>query len=99
MSSSSQLLILRKIGLFEGLSFLVLLFIAMPVKYLLGEPILVRYIGMAHGLLFMVYIYYARLVQMERGLAASFLFKACVAATLPLGTFVFDRKLKALPHS
>ncbi|HTO03360.1 MAG TPA: DUF3817 domain-containing protein, partial [Opitutus sp.] len=43
---------LRFIGWWEGVSFLVLLGIAMPLKYLAGEPAAVRVVGMAHGILF-----------------------------------------------
>ena len=47
---------LRLISVLEGLSFLALLFIAMPFKYLFGEPLLVRYVGMAHGVLFILFV-------------------------------------------
>ncbi|MBP8064293.1 MAG: DUF3817 domain-containing protein, partial [Acinetobacter sp.] len=47
---------LRFVGLLEGLSFLLLLFIAMPVKYMLGNPILVKYVGMGHGVLFVAFL-------------------------------------------
>ena len=47
---------LRVLGLIEGASFLVLLLIAMPLKYLAGMPVAVRYVGMAHGLLFVLYV-------------------------------------------
>ena len=44
------------LGLIEGASFLVLLLIGMPLKYLAGMPVAVRYVGMAHGLLFVLYV-------------------------------------------
>ncbi len=46
----------RVISLLEALSFVVLLLVAMPVKYILGNPELVRIVGMAHGILFVLYI-------------------------------------------
>jgi integral membrane protein len=46
----------RLLGILEGLSFLILLFIAMPLKYFYGLPIVVRYVGMIHGLLFILYL-------------------------------------------
>jgi integral membrane protein len=46
----------RLLGILEGVSFLVLLFIAMPLKYAFGQPISVRYVGMIHGLLFILYL-------------------------------------------
>lgn len=47
---------LRLVGLLEGISFLLLLFIAMPVKYMMDNPILVKYIGMGHGVLFVLFL-------------------------------------------
>ena len=47
---------LRIIGIAEGISFLTLLFIAMPIKYLAGNPEVVWYVGWGHGLLFMLFI-------------------------------------------
>ena len=48
--------ILRITALLEGLSFLVLLGIAMPLKYMFDKPEMVRIVGMAHGVLFVAYI-------------------------------------------
>lgn len=45
------------VSFLEGMSFVVLLFIAMPVKYLGGIEVLVKYIGAAHGLFFIVYVF------------------------------------------
>jgi len=53
---SNSLNRVRILGILEGISFLVLLFIAMPLKYLYGMPIVVRYVGMTHGLLFILYV-------------------------------------------
>lgn len=47
---------LRLVGLIEGISFLLLLFIAMPVKYMMDNPVLVKYIGMGHGVLFILFL-------------------------------------------
>ena len=46
---------LRLAGITEGISFLVLLFIAMPLKYWAGMPLAVKYTGWAHGVLFVLY--------------------------------------------
>ncbi|MES2688928.1 MAG: DUF3817 domain-containing protein, partial [Bacteroidota bacterium] len=46
----------RKVAVLEGWSFLILLFIAMPVKYILAYPLLVKYVGWAHGALFIAYV-------------------------------------------
>jgi integral membrane protein len=54
---NSTLGYLRIIGILEGISFLVLLFIAMPLKYMYGQPEAVRQVGSIHGLLFILFIY------------------------------------------
>lgn len=86
---------LRAVGLAEGLSFLVLLGVAMPLKYLAGEPLAVKVVGWAHGVLFIAYL--AALGQAALTYRWS-LFKvavAVVAALLPFGPFVMDRRLRS----
>ena len=46
----------RLISLIEGISFLILLFIAMPLKYLAGIPLAVKIVGMTHGILFILFV-------------------------------------------
>ena len=85
---------LRLVALLEGSSFLVLLFIAMPLKYLAGLPLAVRIVGSVHGLLFLIFM--AALYRAARGrdwpLRRSLM--AFVASIVPFGTFVFDRSLR-----
>lgn len=84
---------LRLIGFLEGVSLLVLLGIAMPLKYLAGQPAAVRYVGMAHGVLFVLYV----LLVIQVGIARSWSFGkiglALVASVFPFGTFWADRRL------
>lgn len=84
----------RMIGIAEGISFLVLLLIAMPLKYFLNFPEAVKVVGWAHGALFVAFIYFA--FEVMGSLKKSFLWfcKAFAAAFIPLGTFIFDRELK-----
>lgn len=85
---------LRWVGIAEGISFLVLLGIAMPLKYLAHQPAAVKYVGWAHGLLFILYILAlgrATAVQLWSPLRAAALF---VASLVPGGTFVADRWLR-----
>jgi integral membrane protein len=92
--TSSAIRQLRIIGLCEGASFLVLLGIAMPLKYLAGMPGAVRAVGMAHGVLFVLYV--AALVHVQ--LTAQWRLKRSlalfVAAILPLGPFLAERWLR-----
>lgn len=82
----------RLVGVLEGLSFLILLGIAMPMKYLMGQPEAVRLVGMAHGVLFLGYVALAGVLGSEKGWPARQMAMAVVAAVVPFGTFVFDHK-------
>jgi integral membrane protein len=85
--------LLRKIGIAEGISFLFLLIVAMPLKYIYGLPLAVKYTGWAHGILFISYIglaYYAK--EVYEWTLGRFLL-AFVSAWIPLGTFFFDKSL------
>lgn len=85
---------LRFMGIAEGISYLVLLFIAMPVKYLAGNPSLVLYTGWVHGLLFMLYI--LALISVKINLEWKFRKTtiAFLASLIPFGTFILDKSLR-----
>nr|WP_037583279.1 DUF3817 domain-containing protein [Stigmatella aurantiaca] len=85
---------LRLIGLLEGLSFLALLFIAMPLKYLLEWPLAVRVVGSLHGLLFLLFVSALFRVATEHHWPLRRSFTAFGASLVPFGTFVLDRALK-----
>lgn len=87
---------LRLVGFIEGLSFLLLLFIAMPLKYLWGNPILVKYVGMGHGILVIAFLAVLLVVCEREKWSLNMFVAGLVAAILPFGTFVYDRKLKQL---
>lgn len=88
----SSLPLFRKIGVAEGISMLVLLFIAMPLKHWANMPLAVKYVGWAHGILFIAYCALALMVKEERKWPFSMLVYAFLAAFLPFGTFVFEKK-------
>ena len=85
---------LRRIGIAEGISLLVLLFVAMPLKYFGQRPEAVKIVGWIHGVLFIFFMYTAYVVSERQKWPFKKLFLAFVAAFLPFGTFVFDRQLK-----
>jgi integral membrane protein len=88
---------LRLIGFLEGLSFLVLVLIAMPLKYAAGQPLAVRYVGMAHGILFLLYLLAVVPVALDHRWSWKTVALAVLASLLPAGPFVFDiRVLKPL---
>lgn len=82
----------RWVGRLEGASFLILLLIAMPLKYIFGHPEAVRFVGMAHGGLFLVYIFTANYVAMNLNWSKKLWFLSYLAAVLPLGTFIFEKR-------
>lgn len=84
---------LRQLAIVEGISTLILFFIAMPLKYLAGMPMAVTVVGSIHGFLFvalvvMLLIAIAK-VPISPGLAAA----GIVAAVVPGGPFFLERRL------
>jgi integral membrane protein len=97
MSKEEKLQILKRfriVSITEGISMLVLVFIAMPLKWIFELPVMVTYVGWIHGALFIGYILI--LFPTSRKLRWPFVRAvfALVAAVLPFGPFLFDRKLK-----
>ena len=84
----------RMVGIAEGISFLVLLLIAMPLKYLMHIPEAVKIMGWIHGALFVSFIYFAFEIMGALNKNFTWFLKAFAAAFIPLGTFIFDRQLK-----
>jgi len=82
----------------EAVSFLVLLCIAMPLKYLSDMPDLgkkvVFWVGLVHGLLFMTYAAVAFFAWFKRQLPGKLLLLTAVASVVPLGPFFIDHRLK-----
>ena len=85
---------LRAVGLVEGVSFLVLLGIAMPLKYLAGIPMAVKVVGWAHGVLFILYVAALAQAAMTGRWGLGRVAVAFVASLLPFGTFVLDGRLR-----
>lgn len=83
----------RSVAVMEGISFLVLLFIAMPLKYMADWPWAVKYVGWAHGLLFMAYMVLLLQCAVELNWKFKRIAWAFVASLLPFGTFVLDKQL------
>jgi integral membrane protein len=84
---------LRVIGFWEGVSFLVLLGIAMPLKYLAGWPMAVRVVGMAHGILFLLYLWATIQVAVDRDWPWKRTGLVLLASVLPAGPFVIDARI------
>ena len=85
---------LRLVAFLEGTSFVVLLFVAMPLKYLAGLPLAVRIVGSLHGLLFLVFLAALYRAGTQRGWPLRRWVIAFMSSVVPFGTFVFDRSLR-----
>lgn len=94
MRSKKLLHWFRIIAIAEGISFLVLLGIAMPLKYAAGLPEAVKIGGWIHGALFISFLVLAFEVKSELKKNFAWFAKAFLASILPFGTFVFDKSLK-----
>ncbi len=82
---------LRIVGIAEGISFLVLLLIAMPMKYYFGLPMAVKIVGWMHGVLFIAYIVAVLLAIKAMQWNWFSVGLALAASLIPIGTFVLDR--------
>ncbi len=88
----------RGVGMIEGVSYLVLLLIAMPLKYIFKVPAgeaIVFWVGAVHGGLFVAYAFVAFRAYFTGHLSSKLLGMAALASLLPFGPFVIDHKLKA----
>lgn len=84
--------IFRVVALLEGVSYILLLFIATPIKYIVGDPQYVKMLGMPHGLLFIGYIVLAFMLKNELNWSKKTFRLVLLAAIIPFGTFYIDRK-------
>ncbi|WP_457618439.1 DUF3817 domain-containing protein [Lutibacter sp.] len=82
----------RVISFLEGVSFLLLLFIATPIKYFAGNDSFVKMLGMPHGILFLVYIVFAIMLKYELKWEAKTTWIVLIASVIPFGTFYVDKK-------
>ncbi|MCU0778421.1 MAG: DUF3817 domain-containing protein [Akkermansiaceae bacterium] len=86
--------LLRAVSLTEGVSYLVLLLVAMPLKYLWDQPLAVKFVGWAHGLLFMALGVLLLLAMIRAALPFRLAVVVGIAALLPAGPFFADRLLR-----
>ena len=84
---------LRVLAFVEGMSFLGILFITMPLKYAFQYPQPNKFFGMAHGILFVLYVLAVVQITIEQNWQFKKLFLALLASIIPFGTFWADQKL------
>ena len=86
--------IFKIVSLLEGISYILLLFIATPIKYLQDNPEYVKMLGMPHGLFFVIYIVLAVMLKFELKWSAKTFGMVCLLSILPFGTFFVGKYLK-----
>lgn len=84
----------RTIALLEGISYLTLLGISMPLKYMADLPLFVKYNGWVHGVLFIFFCLFLLQVFIKLKWPLTRAIVAFVASLIPLGAFFFDKSLK-----
>ncbi len=82
----------RIIALLEGLSYILLLFVAVPLKYSLGDPTYVKLLGMPHGILFVAYLGFAFYFKQEENWSMKTFIIILSGSVMPFGTFYVDNK-------
>lgn len=82
----------RIIALLEGVSYIVLLFIAVPIKYLLHDEFYVKMLGMPHGVLFIMYILLAFKIKNRMNWNLNQFIIIIISSLIPFGTFYVDSK-------
>jgi integral membrane protein len=82
----------RVVSFLEGTSYLLLLFVAVPIKYWMDDPQYVKLLGMPHGLLFVTYLVIAFFMKSELKWSNKTLGVVILASVIPFGTFYVDKK-------
>lgn len=84
----------RLISYIEGLSYLILVFIAMPIKYMGENPYYVKIFGMAHGVLFILFMLVLLDAMRKESWNKTFGSKLFIYSLIPFGSFVIERNVK-----
>ncbi|WP_347549187.1 DUF3817 domain-containing protein [Pseudalkalibacillus hwajinpoensis] len=90
---NQPLKLFRGVGYAEGISFLLLLGIAMPLKYLMDLPMAVTIVGALHGGLFVLYLIVILYVTIVKRWSFTKALLAAISSVIPFGPFIFDARL------
>jgi integral membrane protein len=89
----SELKKFKLINKIEGISFLILLFVAMPAKYYFGYPMATKVVGMIHGVFVFAFIYQIIEAKKEAGLTGKEMGLYTILSLIPFGSFYTDKLL------
>ena len=90
------LTVFRFIAFLEGLSYVMLLFVGVPLKYFYDYVTLVKILGMPHGILFMVYIALVIVIRFDNLWFKKYFILISLASIVPFGTFIVEYKLRKI---
>lgn len=80
------------VSLLEGVSYILLLFVGVPLKYIGDNDVLVKLLGMPHGILFVAYVILALAIRSLLDWDLKTTFIVLIASVLPFGTFYINKK-------
>lgn len=84
----------RLISYIEGFSYLILVFFAMPLKYLFDNPFYVKILGMAHGVLFILFVILLLDVMRKMSWKLRFSAEIFILSLIPFGSFIIEKRVK-----
>jgi len=85
-------IVFRIVAFLEGISYILLLGIAVPIKYVADDPQYVKILGMPHGLLFILYLVFALWLKPEYNWNKRQFIWVLLASIIPFGTLYIDNK-------
>ena len=85
--------IFKIVAFLEGLSYILLLFIAVPIKYIANDPTYVKLLGMPHGILFIAYLILGFIISKQLKLSSKQTVWLLLASVIPLATFYVEKLL------
>jgi integral membrane protein len=89
----STLSIFKKVAIAEGISYILLIFVAVPLKHFANMPLAVRYTGWVHGLLFVLYVAFVVMCAMEYKWKFGKILLVFFASLLPFAPFIVEKRL------
>ena len=87
---------LTKISIIEGISLIILLFIAVPIKYILGYKVATIIMGSIHGTLWLIFLYVLNEARVKNNFDKKLIIKLIIYSVIPFGFILIERELKSL---
>ncbi len=91
-NNDNTIKLFKGVSFLEGVSYILLMFVGMPMKYMAGNDVVVKSVGMPHGILFLAYIIMALIVIYKLKFNGKTSFAILIASLIPFGTFYINKK-------